>query len=67
MHTFKGKSCSIFHNSDLSGNVKIVTGVYGENSLEVLGEDLLDFVANFVRDKRISDLEQASTDDILGI
>lgn len=67
MHTFNGNSCIIHYNSDFSGNVEIVTGVKGDNRVQVSGKDLLDFIAIHVRDKMISQLENASTKDILGI
>lgn len=67
MRTYEGSSCIIHYNSDLSGDVEIVTGIHGESSISVSGKDLLDFVANFVRDKQMSILENSSTEDILGI
>ena len=67
MRTFNGNSCIIHYNSDLSGDVEIVTGINGDRKVSVSGKDLLDFVANHVRDKMISQLENASTEDILGI
>lgn len=67
MRTYEGSSCIIHYNSDLSGDVEIVTGIHGESSISVSGKDLLDFVANFVRDEQMSILENSSTEDILGI
>lgn len=67
MRTFNGNSCIIYYNSDLSGDVEIVTGINGDKKVSVSGKDLLDFVANHVRDEMISQLENASTEDILGI
>lgn len=67
LRTYEGSSCIIHYNSDLSGDVEIVTGIHGESSISVSGKDLLDFVANFVRDEQMSILENSSTEDILGI
>lgn len=68
MDTFVGKSCRIHHNSDLSGKAIITIPSHGTSkTIEVLAEDLLDFIAEFVRGERISKLEQASTKEILGI
>ncbi|WP_346961338.1 hypothetical protein [Clostridium sp.] len=64
MHTFKGKSCTIHYNSDLSGEIYINKD---GNEVKVDGRDLLNFVANHVRSTQISKLEQQTTDEILGI
>ena len=75
MMNFEGKTCVINYHSDLSGNIIIspkidieyeVLDKGGEdNSFEVSGEDILDFVAEYVRSKRISELEQMDTQGIL--
>jgi len=64
MHTFEGKSCRIHYNSDMSGEVHICD----KNSnmeIEIEAQDILDFVADYVRVERIGMLEQMSTDSIL--
>lgn len=59
------------YDSDLSGDVIISKENLAdpENPVEfpVSGEAILAFVAEFVRNQRISQLEQASTNEILGI
>lgn len=66
MHTKKLKSCTIQFNSDLSGNVII----YAENTkenLEILGEDLIEFVGLFFIAEKIKKLEQLSGYEFLKI
>ena len=64
MHTFEGKSCRIHHNSDMSGEVYICDKNY-DDELEVEAQDILDFVANYIRAERIEKLEQMNADSIL--
>ena len=66
MHTFEGKSCRIHFNSDMSGEVHICNKESNEE-IQVEGQDILDFVANYVRHEKISVLEQAETKDIFGL
>ena len=64
MITFECEN-SIFHyNSDMSGKVIIISV---GNEIEINGKDILDFVANYVRDRKISMLESEDTNKILGI
>jgi hypothetical protein len=65
MHTFEGKTCRIHFNSDGSGNALIDTGAGPE--IEVLCSDLMHFVAEQVRARRIYQLEQASARDLVGL
>lgn len=66
MHTFEGNSCRIHFNSDMSGDIHICDK--GSNrEITVDGQDILDFVANYVRRERISKLEQMETKDILEV
>lgn len=65
-HTFHGIYATFHHNSDLSGEVRIFCDTTG-NAVDVDMDDLLDFVAEIVRKKKISELEQASTERLLGI
>ena len=62
MHTFVGKSCRIHHNSDMSGQVIISTP---GAKIEVSGEDLLEFVAVFIRGEKINSLEQKPWQEFL--
>lgn len=64
MHTFEGKSCRIHHNSDMSGEVHI-SDKNSDKELVVEVQDILDFVADYIRTKKIGMLEQMSTDSIL--
>lgn len=67
MHTFDGDSCIIVHHSDLSGDMHIKSKLGGGAAMQIKGEDLLHFIADYVRMKKISALEQASAEEILGI
>lgn len=66
MHTFEGSSCRIHFNSDMSGDIHICDKD-SEQEIKVDGQDILDFVANYVRSERISKLEQMETKDILEV
>ena len=66
MHNYNWKSCSIIYNSDMSGDTVIVDKVNGK-SVSISGYDILDFVASYIRDKKVSALENMSTDEILGL
>jgi hypothetical protein len=65
MHTAELKSARFHYNSDLSGKV-IITTVDGD-SIEVDGNDILSFVAEFIRMERIDKIEQLTTDELLGM
>lgn len=66
MHTFEGSSCRIHFNSDMSGDIHIAEKG-SDKEIKVDGQDILDFVANYVRSERISKLEQMETKEILGL
>ena len=63
-HTFKGESCTIHHNGDYDGEAQIVPldGPY----VVVNVEDLLHFVAEFIRLQKITELELVCWRDFLG-
>lgn len=71
MNTYEGTSCIINHNSDMSGDIIIKSktpdekGIYSEVS--VLGKDILKFVAEYVRNQKITKAENASWKKILGL
>jgi hypothetical protein len=70
MHSFyvpdNASPDTTFHyNSDLSGDVKISRRDGGE--LDVPGEALIEFIANYVRNERIGQLEQEDPRVILGL
>lgn len=62
MHSFHGDNVVIYHNGDYSGEVTIC-----QDSVEIKmnASDLIDFVAGYVRYKKISELEQMSGKDLL--
>ena len=66
MHTFEGKSCRIHYNSDMSGEVHICDK-NSDKELVIDAQDILDFVADYVRSQRIGMLEQMSTENILDL
>ena len=66
MHTFNGKKSAIHFNSDMSGEC-IIFNKETEQEVKVPCEDILEFVADYVRSQKISKLEQMETKDILGI
>lgn len=65
MHNFRNNGNSVNYNSDLSGDV-ILRNKHGQE-LEISGEFLLEFIAGYVANQRISKLESATTKEILGI
>ena len=64
MHSFHGKSCTIHYNSDMSGDIHIIQE-HTENEVKVDGEDILKFVAEFIRSEKIGKLEQTDWKEIL--
>lgn len=66
MHTFDGSKTRIHFNSDMSGDCEIIEKESG-NSVKVPCEDILDFVADYVRGQKIGNLEQMGSKDIFGI
>jgi hypothetical protein len=66
-HTWQHGNTIFIGNSDLSGDIKLVDARTKEPIGQVAGADLIDFIAGHVRRCRINALEQASTDEILGL
>lgn len=66
MHTFKTDKTVIHYNSDMSGNV-VLTNKETGNEIEIPCSDLLDFVAAYIKERKISRLENMETIEILGI
>lgn len=68
MHSIKIKNTNFIYSPDMSGKVQI-TVKHGKSNktktIEVEGSDLLDFVAEYVRIKTISELEQMETNELL--
>ena len=74
MHSSRlSKNVVILHNGDYSGEVIIRKlrndGNRDENVGEIVlqFEDLLEFVCSYVRSEKISKLEQATPEEILGL
>ena len=53
MHTFNGKSCNIHYNSDFSGEA-IIYNKNDNTEMRVELDDLINFVAEYVRSKRVN-------------
>lgn len=66
MHTFEGKNCRFFYNSDMSGEIYI-RDKNSDKELKVESHDILDFVANYIRNQKISKLEDMTTKEIFNI
>jgi hypothetical protein len=56
MHTFKGESCRIHHNSDMSGDLHIIKS-HTEEQIVIEAEDILKFVAEYIRSERVGEIE----------
>jgi hypothetical protein len=70
MHTMNCQGGTRFHyNSDLSVDVSVVVpGIEGQRlSVFIPGADILAFVAEYVRDQRRDQIEDASDAEILGV
>ena len=66
MHTFEGKSVKIQHNGGFDGKAIIVQKTdQGVKTVEANCEDLIAFVAEYVRQEKISRLENAAAGEIL--
>lgn len=65
MHTFTGESCKIHYNSDMSGSVHIVNN--HNELMEVSAIDLIGFISNYVVHEKISNLQNMSPQEVLGI
>lgn len=66
MYTFESANTRIHYNSDLSGYITIINKA-DDSEVVVYGKDIIRFVANYVRDEKISKLEQTSDEEILGL
>lgn len=65
MHHFEDYNCAANFNSDMSGKVRLRNA--DKQELEISGGFLLALVAEYVRNQRISELEQATTAELLGV
>ena len=59
-----GSRFVIDHNDDYSGDVKI-TDTYNNKNFRVPARDLIEFVGAYVRQRKVSELENMSTDELL--
>lgn len=64
MHSFDGESCTILHNSDMSGDVTIINKETKEE-INVKGQDILNLVGSYIIDKMISKLEDIDIEEML--
>lgn len=64
MHTYESNGYLFHYNSDMSGDV-IIVNKDNEEELEVNGEAMLNFVANHIKNEKISRLENITTKEIL--
>lgn len=66
MHTYHcNNDIAIHHNGDYSGEAEIVTS--NGTTIKIECKDLFTFVADAIRQAKISSLEQQETEEILGI
>lgn len=64
MHTYKGKTLIINHDGDYKGECYIIDKET-KTQIKVSCEDLLEFVAEYIRSKRIAKIENMDTDELL--
>lgn len=66
MHTHEGKKANIFHNGDYSGEAIVIDRKTG-TEVRIDCADLLGFAAEFVRTERMRSIEDATTEQLLGV
>lgn len=66
MNTFEGKSCKIHFNSDMSGDI-VIHDTSETATVIIEGQDILNFVASYIRNEKISKLENMSTNELLDL
>ena len=64
MNTFNGKSVKVFHNSDYSGDCLIINKETNKE-MNILTDDLIDFIAEYVKKQKIKDIEYMTSMEIL--
>lgn len=67
MHSFHGKSVNIHYDAEVKTGECIIINKENGQEIRVLGSDLLDFVAGYIRKQKITKIESAGTTDILRI
>jgi len=67
MHTFKGSQGTVFnYNSDMSGDI-IISRYSLEGYLNIPSFDILEFVAEFMRNQQISKLKGMDVHELLDL
>jgi len=64
MHTFKGKSCTIHYNGDMSGELKICNrkdNVW----ITVKADDIMRFVMEHIKSQKIAEIESMNWKDFM--
>lgn len=61
-HTYEHKETRFICNSDLSGDVTIITK---NGELDVNGDDIKNFVIDFLKSEYVSNVENMSNDDFM--
>ena len=64
MKSFHGESCTILHNSDMSGDITIINKETKEE-INIKGQDILNLVGRYIIDKMVSKLEDIDIEKIL--
>lgn len=72
MNSFHGKSCNIHYNSDLSGEIEIIRTVKGKKAtakmmLKIEGDDLKEFMRQWIELQKISAIEDAPLEKLIGL
>jgi hypothetical protein len=67
MHSTTIGKTTFHHNGGYDGDVIIQVGDLVPDEIKVPFEDLRGFVANYVRDTRISELESMGDNELLGV
>jgi len=64
MHTFKGKSCTIHYNGDMSGELEIYVPET-KDRIGVRADDIMEFVMEYIRSEKIAELESMHWKDFM--
>lgn len=67
MHSFHGKSVNIHYDADVKTGECVIISKENRQEIRILGSDLLDFIAEYVRQEKIAKIESANNSDIFGI
>jgi hypothetical protein len=72
MHTFEGKTCRIHYNSDLSGEIAISTSATDDPKdispvIEIAGADIKEFMRQYIESVKITALEDAPFEKLIGL